>query len=489
MRIEDFLEKKEQVQVALIKKLVLTGGKTSYGNLRKHLSISKASLETYLDEIDDNLLSYTGACQLKKSQGSMLELILMDHFSIETVYIDYVKRSLKFQLIEYVFFYQEYTAVKIGHDLAISESSLFRKIKEVNQLLKEFQIKIKNGRLQGEELQIRYFYFQLYSFVPPNPKFQELIYTSKIQRMIAGLERDLSITISAFSRKRVSLWFAISKKRANVIEKSYKSVKKKMKPYKTDRLFQQVRQLVILYFSRYSIEIIEEESMLHFIFLITQSILSETDFSSYDLIRSRRTPTALADTLLRETVLHYYLPRKPTIMLERQINYYLSQVNGGLYFFEGILEIYERADLIKQDSLFGRQQSQQLAQELLETAMSTFGFKKATNQALQIASQSEYETILTLVEFKISKEIRVGIDLKLTEMHREILTKMLIVQMENIPGVTVEPVQIQRKYDLILTNESQLGQESEGTDRYVLSELCSNYDLIQIKNRMEQLKV
>ena len=46
---------------------------------------------------------------------------------------------------------------ELAEALLVSESTLFRKIKELNKLLAEFELQIKNNKLVGEESQIRYF--------------------------------------------------------------------------------------------------------------------------------------------------------------------------------------------------------------------------------------------------------------------------------------------------------------------------------------------
>ena len=60
--------------------------------------------------------------------------------------------------------------VFLSNELLISESTLFRKIKELNQVLKEFEISIWQGKLVGEESQIRYFYFQFYWYLTESKK-------------------------------------------------------------------------------------------------------------------------------------------------------------------------------------------------------------------------------------------------------------------------------------------------------------------------------
>ena len=487
MRIEDFLEKREVFQIAILKKLIQEGGSISHEKLLKDLRLSKASLENYLEEINFYLKEYQGNCRVE-SDGNGVELFLDNHFSIVTVYIGYVKRSLKYQLINYIFKYQEFTVVKIISDLSISESTLFRKIKELNSLLKEFGIKIKNGHIYGEELQIRYFYFQVYWFLTTYEEFQEAMETNQNQNLINGFEKEIEIKISDFSRMRVSLWFSISNKRTNIPKKIYKNMLEKIQPYKNDHLYKQVRKLILLYSSRYSIEVEEEESMIHFIFLTTQSVLSEKDFINYDLVRSRRTPTALMDTFLRETVLLYYLPTKPTIALERKITFYLSQINGTLSFFEGALELNDPEDFTAKESEVWGKNLENLSEQLLNTALETADKKEGPTDSLQRLTLLEYSNVLSIVDFNISKELLIGIDLNLMDMHAEYLTQTLILNLKNVIGITVEEYRENHTYDLVITTSLSSHFYSKVTEIYIISEFCSKFDISQIKSRINELK-
>lgn len=49
--------------------------------------------------------------------------------------------------------------------LQVSESSIFRRFKAINQLLAEFDVQIKNKNIIGEEKQIRYFFFHFFGIV------------------------------------------------------------------------------------------------------------------------------------------------------------------------------------------------------------------------------------------------------------------------------------------------------------------------------------
>lgn len=101
--------------------------------------------------------------------------------------------------------------------------------------------------------------------------------------------------------------------------------------FKEDPLFKQVRQLFFRFSSRYSLELDEGESMIHFVFLITMSVLPESAFDEYSLIRGRRSAVSLADTFILENVVLYYRPHKFEPTLENH-GLLFSQIHGKLYF-------------------------------------------------------------------------------------------------------------------------------------------------------------
>lgn len=73
-------------------------------------------------------------------------------------------------MLVYLLEHQQVSIVRLATAFNISESSVFRKIKELNQLLEEFGLQIKNGQLYGEELQIRYFYYELFQYIPEDQR-------------------------------------------------------------------------------------------------------------------------------------------------------------------------------------------------------------------------------------------------------------------------------------------------------------------------------
>ncbi len=150
MKVEHFLEKNEVREITIFKKLVLNNGILSYIDMLDHLSISKASLENDLDSITSRVADFD--TQIKISyDGQAIELEMSDEMSLQHIYRFYLSQSIKMEIINFLFKHHEFSITKLTQKLAISESSLFRKIKELNSHLKEFGLKIRNGQLQGEE--------------------------------------------------------------------------------------------------------------------------------------------------------------------------------------------------------------------------------------------------------------------------------------------------------------------------------------------------
>lgn len=487
MKIEDFLEKKEIQHLKILKKIDALGGTVSHFELRQHLSLNKATLDRALDEISFFLRDYQESYYLTINDS----LIVMEkraNFSMEVIYSVYLKQSLKYQILDYAFNHREFTVFNIIHDLMISESTLFRKTKEINQLLKEFKIQLKNGNILGEELQIRYFYLLMYQAALPYHQLSETVLTERNIRLIHSLEKTLSVKLPTYSHTRLGLWLMISKKRIKHTKKVYRKVRKKMALYENDWLYKKVRQFVLLYTSRYSIEVVEEESMIHFIFIASMSIFYYQDFTSYDLLRGRRTPNAMMDTMLRERILLEYLPQKPAIKVEQQITYYLSQANALLYFFEGAIISSEQWDFREKTINLNQKVTIELVEELLTTALEAFDKPLTSSDDLYSQLSHDYLNILAMIDFKIAKELRIAIELDMIGSHVEILTQLIKLDLASLIGVSVDTFSPKKSYDLVITNTLKQYRSEDAKEIVVISNNYSKYDRLFLKKKLNNLR-
>lgn len=486
MKIEELLDKKEAREVGILKKVILSGGRITDAELLVYLGVSKASFESDLTELAYYLKPYEHDCSLFYD-GQWVVIQMSDQFSINQVLDDYVRASIKFQLIDHLFHYREFTIAQLTTKFMISESSLFRKIKELNQLLKEFGLKIRNGQLKGEELQIRYFFFQIYWFLTPYEVHQEKTLTVQNARIIEALEKALNLSFEEHGRLKISLWLTISKKRIVVQQKIFKELSVKSQLYEQDPFFKLLRSFVLRFISRYPLEIDEEESLLHFIFLTSMSVLAESDFADYSLIRGRRTPTSLADTFVLEHVILYYRPQKFFPELEKKILYYFSQIHSRLYFFKGELELFDRENIWQKEQSLSSHQLSDFSHVLLEKSLECFAESYEEGNSLHEWSLVKYLSVLAIIDFEIVGEIRIGIDLKMDHLYKEVLTQVLVLSLKNLNGLTIEPYNSKKWYDLMITNSIKPNMYRSVKEVYVLSELGSTYDINQIRMKIRAL--
>lgn len=79
----------------------------------------------------------------------------------------FVKESLKFQLLDYLYRNKEFSIVQLTTKFMISESSLFRKIKELNQLLAAFDLQIKMDNYREKNCRFVTFTFSCIGILLP----------------------------------------------------------------------------------------------------------------------------------------------------------------------------------------------------------------------------------------------------------------------------------------------------------------------------------
>jgi len=486
MKIDAFLDKKEARQLQLVRQTILAGGRLADVELMQRLQIAKASLEKDLQDLLHFLPTFHGAITLHYD-GQWLTIDLAADFSLLNLYRAFLKNAIKFQIVDHLYQYKEFTIAQLTTKLALSESSLFRKIKELNGALQDFQIQIKNGQLQGEELQIRYFYFQLYWQLVPYEHHQAVTMTLQNQRTVAALEKALAFAFSETSRLQISLWLSISKRRLSVSNKRYQQLTAKMSFFQEDPLYLQVRQFVLRFLSRYPLEFDEGEAMLHFVFLITRSILSQAAFSDYVLLRKRRALTSLADTIILETIVLHYQPQKFTPSLEKQIVYYLAHIHSQVYFLAGQLEFYEQSAWIQSHETTTHQTALTFARSLLQKSCSYLQVNLNDENSLYESAVVYYAQVFALIEEELAGVVDIALDFKLAPLEAALVSQLLFSALKGVNRIQIERYQPQKVYNLIITDHQHSKNYQGRPYQYVLSEFACAYDLQQLQKLIQKL--
>lgn len=482
MKIEQLLEKKEQLQVLILREMVLHGGTVGTNQLREQVNLSKTSFDQYIAEIPMIGMVMGKKVAIKRNEFQVT-LELAEDVSLEKIILFLVQQSLKFNLLVYLLEHHQASIVRLATAFNISESSVFRKIKELNQLLQEFSLQIKNGQLYGEELQVRYFYYVLFQFISESQRPLFLQQTPDKAPLILGLERALETTFSQESASKIACWLGITRKRLLSEKTTFATLKEKKMLYQKDRLYQALDPVISLYLSRTAAEISGYEPLMFYSFFVSFAVLSEEHFYQYDLTRSKKLPTAVLDTYIRETMLWHYRPRKLKIKEEKAVGYQLAQIDNEFYFFRGVMMIYEPEHLLQQQKkMLGRSLSQ-LLERLKETTLTQLPAKQGEEAALSYL-MIQYANILMMIDFYIAKSVTIGIDIETLPIYRVAFQQFLLRELKGISGIEIENRRPGKKYDLVIT----FNQEDPHQNYYYLSEFASSYDIARLKQKIEEEK-
>ena len=453
MNIESLLEKHEESLLTLIRELLLKHKNASMQTLSDSLHLSRASLENLLNEIP-YLGHRLGAEMMIVRTNHAISLKTETSFNLDEVINFLIKESLNYRLL-CLLENNRLTSYQLADSLFISEATLFRKIKNLNSLLSEFGLEIKNNQIIGEELQIHYFYYLLDSLIEPcesdasQQKFQE--------NCITALEAELNVTFSEASQERIFRWLSVGQRRGkNFVKVTDKKVSMPKKYHHSDYLYRAVH-LALSPFLPLS------EIFLFYRFLLTFYILGEEDFYRFAITRKVTSAGARLNIFVRERVLSNYNYRRLAIADEKSINYQLAQVNNKFIFFKGSLLSKRQALWMADKESQADKNSQELIPRLQEAALTLFPDRTDVTELI-----FGYRCILSLLASLSSSLVRVSYDFSDNAPYQSYLAQFFqhLFKNENILFV---PYSSGKSCDLVIC--SQHSQTPLiGTSEYVLSE-------------------
>ncbi|WEV45105.1 helix-turn-helix domain-containing protein [Streptococcaceae bacterium ESL0687] len=492
MRAEELLDKREKAKIELLRYLILNEN-VSLSQLSHHLKLSINTLKLYMRELSELKISAGEQIKITSDEG-ILRLYLPSGLNLDRVIAYYLKDSLEFNLLRKLLLRRKISILYLSQKFSISESSVFRRIKRVNHLLEEFGLSIKNGILQGEELQIRYFYFLVLEYMYQNStSFSEKYFPGARSRQVARsfLTSLLVEETSLDLEDRLLIWLEISRLRSRQVGARELRVKRRYQIFQMDKLYQDIKAFTESYVKNFNYKNLDFESLALYAFVNSLGILNESRQYSYELLRSKRLPTAMLDVYIREYILKNYPSKRISLDLEKQVGFYLAKSSNRLYFFDGSLERYDWDNLLKRQGELINGDLFHLASNLQEIALKEFEPYKDREASMGVKNYLlvSYINILSFIDFHVSELIRIGVDQRSLPIfglnYSQYLYKNLGSSQEGISIVSYDPAE---DYDLVITCR-QLLKVKARCRLYRLSEYESYYDLKQIERIVEEIKL
>lgn len=478
MNIEALLEKKEQMQVEILRQLVLKSEKQTAQGLSELLKISRPSVESYLEDIP-----YLGRMMGKPlevlREGNKVGIEMETTQSLDEIISFLIQDSIKYRLLILLLHQKNYMVADLAEVLLTSESTLFRKIKELNKILSEFELQVKNNKLVGEESQIRYFYYMLFEAL--NPKFRpDLLGVTKPHiDFVRQLEETLKVNFSKSSQDKIYRWLAITEKRRQLSDKQVKNALALKEIYQDDHLYQLLD--AVFYQKIYDSQSSNNcETIIFYSFLLSFFILDKESYYRFDMFRSKKLSTVLLNISLREQMLKHYRPHRLGVEEEKTISYQLSQVNNKFYFFQGSLFTRSQEALMLRKQDWIDKSFQELLDDLEKIALTYIPKKQGTPELI-----FGYRNALMLLELLSAQKLTVAYDLSDTPAYQIPLEQFLKVRLRSLEKVKLEHYHEGQSYDLLISSKRNDSRKLV----YVLSEFSDDYDIEQLITRIESLKV
>ncbi|WP_125607496.1 helix-turn-helix domain-containing protein [Lapidilactobacillus bayanensis] len=218
MDLTELLNKNDALQVKIFHTVLLNNSQVSAKCLLDELKISNpvlikamAGIEQLTHKLDSDV--HIHFQQINNESYVVLEK--SPRADLSDIYYAYLSESVEYKILCYLFKWQHFTTQKLCRYLVISEASVYRYLTHLNHLLAEFDLKIKNGQLVGNELQVDYFYLELIWNSRPMNEIVAATNEERITRTVIALEQALTTKFSTSTSLYVSLWLAILQKRPN----------------------------------------------------------------------------------------------------------------------------------------------------------------------------------------------------------------------------------------------------------------------------------
>ncbi len=214
------LDKSLQKEYALLSLLDSADRYFSCQELAQTLQLSERTIHKYLQNLTAHLKSCSkGEITIERSTALGIRLHRSPWLNIHTVYAQFAKESLTYSFFHTIFLETVDTTTSFCLTNYLSPASLYRSLAPMREAITAFSLNLDaaNMRLNGEEMQLRYFfnnfYLQIYrGYGWPFPAIPRQRIMNTIEDILNAL--DFPMTIS--ERKHFSYWLAVIAQRMSL---------------------------------------------------------------------------------------------------------------------------------------------------------------------------------------------------------------------------------------------------------------------------------
>lgn len=466
MQIDSFLEKRERTIYQLILYLEDHQGRALLKEVCQRLGLSKPTLLRYIETFNEEADAVSLGLRFQLREET-LDLKRKNNLSSQVILAYLCQNSIKCQIITYLSDKEEVSLQALSQVLLISEATLNRHLASLNRILSSAAIRIKNGSIKGDELQVRYFLHQFFSLTVPDVSWQEKGTFRYLEALLPIFERFYHSKLNPKQSQRLLLWLMISQQRSNLHHLDFETTVHLMRAYRQHKFYKRLYKLYGNLFKQELPSNQEEEMMCLFAFVFSQFLLESRQLEQFLAFGG---PIMEATSLALNDFLAYF---EHTLPVSEEAMYCLSQIMGQLYFFQGVIEVEAGKEIAF------KQESEALLEKVYHQV---FGRRM---DAKQIVAPYRSQVAALYLYFSQVKpiQVKIGFASSWHEVLAYPLFRELKESLEGIYQAVVLPYQAGASYDLLVTDYLDLAD----CPIYYLGHGLKSYDIVQLKVLIRQL--
>lgn len=470
-----------------------TPGKVTKSALIDVFNISLNTLNEYIQHIEFFIKENHFENDLMLTiHGDQLSLEKSRTFPIKSCIQIFLEHSVKYQIINHLFERGQIQSELFQTEYNISPATYYRRITELNELLKEFRLTIKRRQLIGEEKQIRYFFFNFYWLLIEDKTEFEKETSNQYLGLIHALSRNLDISFEPAQILQIKLWMKISFKRMTrsqnfIFDPNYDNYDRPM--------FIEINKVFVEYMVKSDRNYSVYEAYMFYDFFVSMRNFPPTGAFAFRLANAQKIEesylTTINQTVLRYLKEHHYISPNVSEKRLRYIEQLLYQFHSHIYYFDGVLLNFDTWGSEPSTNLLKKPYTVDDVQQLIDYCQEFFSDYRTSNAFSNKLARINYMLIFAqLAEFN-QENVTIAVYQSLNPYYRD----LVIQNVENSLGgkypLQVIPYQENLHYDILLSNIT-IGQSNTTNNNkyvYIYTDFSNAYDHEQIEKLIHELSL
>ncbi|GCF92216.1 transcriptional regulator [Enterococcus florum] len=480
MDIHHLLDKSTALQVSMVEYLYHEGGRASINEL---MAVFQLSLPTIQELVETFQLSYEDKneliCIVQNESTVVLET--MQYFDSKRLLREQVRKSLAYRLLLEHLEDSDRDIYHFTFKFQISEEQYVEEVSRLNRLLTEFELSLENGQIVGDELQIRYFFFQLL-WVTQSYENSVTELTTE-QMVIRQLEKTFQRSFSTEVHQKIALYLEIFSKRRKKRGIFYAEITPEEEATISPEVLKLIKEALAIYSERYALTIETFELKSFYFFLCTINIFSSRDDISYLIYEQNYEEATLIDqmndlvfTYLRK---HGFFDQESNRALWMEVTSLMFSLHFNVLKYSGWIEGYDAEN--HQITTEFDAHARAIAKEVRLFAAI---FRK--NVLPEQVFIDGYKNVLLLIQKRKNKKIKIGISFTRESESNQTFEGIVSSFFQENEAVEIGAYLADHSYDLVINDHVM--PKDPIVDRYItVPEIPTEFSINELTKLLQEL--